>query len=200
MLRTCPNQLHRLSRAFNATLIVGFLASSAIVLPVILASILDPAPFSVPLPGYHENYYTIAVSVPGTTSFAALGFLLMPAPLAALLMLLGHLQLATVDLLCEGKCTEKMVEHMESGSDLVSFVWGLVNLGGYLQGPLRVFTTNYCPLKAVECGSTKSRSICSSSSFAGLGGWREFSKKNSSSDTIIPEFMLQGTHKSVVSC
>ncbi len=44
MRRTCPSQLHLLSLAFVTTFIVGFRASSWMVLPVIVASILDAAP------------------------------------------------------------------------------------------------------------------------------------------------------------
>lgn len=95
---------------------------------------------TIPLFGYHKKYYIIFVSILGTASFAALGFLKMSASVAAFLLLLGNLQLATVDLLCEGKYAEKMVEHPESGSDLVSLVWGLVNLGQFagsvLAGPI----------------------------------------------------------------
>ncbi len=50
MRRTCPSQLHLLSRAFIATFIVGFRASSWMVLPVIVASILDAAPSTWVLP------------------------------------------------------------------------------------------------------------------------------------------------------
>ncbi len=46
MRRMCPSQLHSLSRAFNTAWTVGFLASSAMVLPVILQSILDRGNFT----------------------------------------------------------------------------------------------------------------------------------------------------------
>ncbi len=50
MRRTCPSQLHLLSRAFITTFTVGFRASSSTVLPVIVASILDAVPLSLGLP------------------------------------------------------------------------------------------------------------------------------------------------------
>lgn len=87
---------------------------------------------TVPLFGYHKKYYIIIVSILGTISFAVLGVANLTAPIAACLLLLGNLQLATVDLLIEGKYAEKMVQHPESGSDLVSLVWGLVNCGQFL--------------------------------------------------------------------
>ncbi len=47
MRRMCLSQLHLLSRAFITTIIVGFRASSWMVLPVIVTSILDAAPLSL---------------------------------------------------------------------------------------------------------------------------------------------------------
>ncbi len=47
MRRTCPTQLHLLSRASSLRFIVGFRVSSWMVLPVIVASILDAAPLSL---------------------------------------------------------------------------------------------------------------------------------------------------------
>ncbi len=47
MRRICPSQLHLLSRAFITKCIVGFWASSWMVLPVMVESILDAAPLSL---------------------------------------------------------------------------------------------------------------------------------------------------------
>lgn len=90
---------------------------------------------TIPLFGYHKRSYIVLVSAFGTIAFAVLGFVQFAAwlaPLAAFLLLLGNLQLATVDLLCEGKYAEMMVAKPESGSDLVTFVWGLYMVGTFV--------------------------------------------------------------------
>lgn len=87
---------------------------------------------TIPIFGYHKKYYVILVSILGTVSFGVLGFVPLSASLAAFLLLLSNLQVATVDLLVEGKYAEKMVQHPESGSDLVSLVWGLIHVGGFV--------------------------------------------------------------------
>jgi len=95
---------------------------------------------TVPLFGYHKKYYIILVSIMGTLSLCVLGTIKLSAPLAAFLLLLVNLQVATVDLLIEGKYAEKMVLHPESGSDLVSLVWGLIHVGSFfgsiIAGPM----------------------------------------------------------------
>lgn len=98
---------------------------------------------TVPLFGYHKRSYIIIVSILGSIAYAIIGFVpLSPAtaPLGAFLLMLGSLQVATVDLLCEGKYAELMVTHPESGSDLVSYVWGLYMVGTFfgsiLAGPM----------------------------------------------------------------
>lgn len=90
---------------------------------------------TVPLFGYHKRSYIILVSIMGAVSFGVIGFVQFSAwlaPLAAFLLLMGQLQLATVDLLCEGKYAEMMVSKPESGSDLVTYVWGLYMVGTFI--------------------------------------------------------------------
>lgn len=80
---------------------------------------------TVPFFGYHKTSYILLVSVMDSICFAVLGSVQLGpalAPIAALLLMLGHLQLAVVDLLCEGKYAEMMVSKPESGSDLVTYV------------------------------------------------------------------------------
>lgn len=98
---------------------------------------------TVPFFGFHKKSYILLVSIVGTICFAILGAIqLTPtlAPIAALLLLLGNLQLAAVDLLCEGKYAEMMVSKPESGSDLVTYVWGLYMTGTFfgslIAGPM----------------------------------------------------------------
>lgn len=90
---------------------------------------------TVPLFGYHKRSYIILVSILGSIAFSVIGFVQFSAwlaPLAAFLLLLGQLQLATVDLLCEGKYAEMMVSKPQSGSDLVTYVWGLYMFGTFI--------------------------------------------------------------------
>lgn len=90
---------------------------------------------TVPIFGYNKRPYIILVSVIGSVAFGILGFAPIPArlaPLAAFLLLLTNLQVATVDLLCEGKYAEKMRADQESGSQLVSFVSVLYMIGAFL--------------------------------------------------------------------
>lgn len=105
---------------------------------------------AVPLLGYHKKYYIVFASIFGTVAFAALGLWQLPpsqAPLAAFFLLLGNLQLAVVDLLCEGKYAEMMVAKPESGSDLVTFVWGLFMVGTFvgsaIAGPVADWKPRY---------------------------------------------------------
>lgn len=90
---------------------------------------------SVPLFGYHKRPYIVISSIFGTCAFALLATLKIGpqhAQIAALLFFCANLQLAIVDLLCEGKYAEMMVQKPETGSDLVTFVWGLYNIGTFL--------------------------------------------------------------------
>lgn len=87
---------------------------------------------AVPLFGYHKRGYIVIMSIVGSIALVVLTF--MPtlthlASVAAALLLLFNLQVASVDLLTEGKYAELMVEKPETGSDLVSFAWGLQSAG-----------------------------------------------------------------------
>lgn len=87
---------------------------------------------SVPLFGYHKRAYIVIVSVVGAVSLCVLGLVQLEpksAAIAALLLLLVNLQVAAVDLLTEGKYAELMVRNPHTGSDLVTFVWGLFSVG-----------------------------------------------------------------------
>ncbi len=62
-----------------------------------------------PLFGYHKASYIIGAAVLGTLAFTALATTPMhSAALAAILLLLANLEVATCDLLCEGKYSELM--------------------------------------------------------------------------------------------
>lgn len=109
----------------------GTVASTPWALKAALGLLSD----TVPLFGYHKSSYILLVSIVGTAAFALLGFLQFSqssAAIAAFLLLLGNLQMAAVDLLCEGKYAEMMVSKPKSGSSLVSYVWGLYMTGTFL--------------------------------------------------------------------
>eukprot|EP01012_Entosiphon_sulcatum_P065674 TRINITY_DN9465_c0_g1_i1.p1 TRINITY_DN9465_c0_g1~~TRINITY_DN9465_c0_g1_i1.p1 ORF type:complete len:549 (-),score=71.44 TRINITY_DN9465_c0_g1_i1:147-1793(-) len=87
---------------------------------------------SVYIAGYAKRWYIVSVSLLGTLGFLLL--LLIPmtaamAPLAALLFFLCSCEVATVDLLCEGKYAELMVKNPKSGSDIPTWVWAMYMLG-----------------------------------------------------------------------
>ena len=85
-----------------------------------------------PIYGYHKRYYLYGATFVGGVAFAMLGVLEITqatAYFAALLFFFASLDMATADLLCEGKYAEKMMEKPETSSDLVSWVWGVYQLG-----------------------------------------------------------------------
>lgn len=87
---------------------------------------------AVPLFGYHKRSYIVMLSVVGSISLITLSFYQLTPSLAflgALFLFLFQLQVASVDLLTEGKYAELMVKRPETGSDLVSFAWGLQSAG-----------------------------------------------------------------------
>lgn len=98
---------------------------------------------TVPVFGYHKRSYIVIASIIGTIALLTVGlvsFTKAMAPLTALLLLPVHGQIAMVDLLTEGKYAELMVKKPETGSSLVSYVWGLYGIGtilaSFLVGPL----------------------------------------------------------------
>mmetsp|Transcript_12405 Transcript_12405/g.19551 ORF Transcript_12405/g.19551 Transcript_12405/m.19551 type:complete len:548 (+) Transcript_12405:195-1838(+) len=85
-----------------------------------------------PLFGYHKKWYIILSSIMGTCAFTFLAAVpLHQAAMAASLMFLCNLQIATCDLLCEGKYAELMQRKPKTGSTMVSYVWGLFQLGSF---------------------------------------------------------------------
>ena len=90
---------------------------------------------TIPWMGYSKSPYILLATVFGSVSFGALAFL----PLAnfgaefipALLFFAISLQLATVDVLVEGRYTEKMNAQPTTGSSIVSWVW-ICNFAGAL--------------------------------------------------------------------
>jgi len=83
-----------------------------------------------PLLGYHKSSYILCVAVVGTAAFALLAGLDISSPtMASVLFFFTNFEIATCDLLCEGKYAEKMQEKPKTGSTMVSYVWGLIQFG-----------------------------------------------------------------------
>jgi folate/biopterin transporter len=100
-----------------------------------------------PLLGYHKKWYIIISSVFGVGAFIGLAALpIDSANVAALLIFLANIQIATSDLLCEGKYAELMQTKPKTGSTMVSYVWGCYQLGSLIAslfvGPI---ADNYNP-------------------------------------------------------
>ncbi|KAJ1483457.1 folate-biopterin transporter, partial [Baffinella frigidus] len=78
-----------------------------------------------PLFGWHKKSYILIVAVFGTGAFTALAQALpiKSAAMAGCLMFLANMQIATCDLLCEGKYAELMQTKPHTGSAMVSYVW-----------------------------------------------------------------------------
>ena len=100
---------------------------------------------TVSIRGYHKRYWIVAVSLFGVSGILLLALLPKQdnpwiAIISALMFLFCNLQTATTDLLCEGKYAEKMAEKPETGSDMVTYVWVCIQVGGLVAaivvGPL----------------------------------------------------------------
>ena len=98
---------------------------------------------ALPIKGYHKRPYIVGAAAVGTASLALLAAVKIgrsAAGLAAILFFFCHLELSVVDLLCEGKYAEMMVEKPHTSTDLVTWVWGTYQLGcllaSCLVGPL----------------------------------------------------------------
>jgi len=86
-----------------------------------------------PLFGYHKASYIICSAVLGTIAFLGLATLpITSAAIAAMLMFAANLEIATADLLCEGKYAELMQTKPKTGSTMVSYVWGSFQVGSLI--------------------------------------------------------------------
>eukprot|EP00920_Eleutheroschizon_duboscqi_P015517 GHVT01035934.1.p1 GENE.GHVT01035934.1~~GHVT01035934.1.p1 ORF type:complete len:349 (+),score=26.74 GHVT01035934.1:316-1362(+) len=89
------------------------------------------------LGGYSKKYYMLGACLIGSGAIA--GVLLIPDAVAKqvyaipiLLFFFIQLEIAVLDLLCEGKYAELMSQKPQTGSDLVTFVWLCVGCGSLL--------------------------------------------------------------------
>ena len=105
----------------------------------------------VPIWGYNKRYYMFGASLLGAAAVAYLAGATLRddndsamAYVAALVLI--NLQVSVVDLLTEGKYTEKMSATPEVSSDIVSFVWLTLGAGGLFATLVSFFvlpTKNY---------------------------------------------------------
>ena len=86
-----------------------------------------------PLFGFHKASYIIVSAFLGTAAFAGLASLpITSAAVAACLLFCANLEIATADLLCEGKYAELMQTKPKTGSTMVSYVWGCFQVGSMI--------------------------------------------------------------------
>lgn len=110
-----------------------------------------------PFLGWHKRSYIVMSSIIGALALFTLGtfpFTAATAALGAVLLIPVNANIAIVDLLTEGKYAEKMVSMPQTSSSLVSYVWGLSNIGAFLAsvivGPLADrINTQYLFLMAI---------------------------------------------------
>lgn len=103
---------------------------------------------AVPLFGFHKRSYIVMLSIVGSISLGLLWWMKLTSAmifLGAMLLLLFQLQVASVDLLTEGKYAELMVEQPETGSDLVSFAWGLQSAGALFGSLISAVVLKFSP-------------------------------------------------------
>jgi len=87
---------------------------------------------AVPLCGYSKSVYIVFTAIVGTAAFALLATVELnqdSAEVAAAMFFFGSLELAVVDLLCEGRYAALMVLHPETGAGLVTWVWACYQIG-----------------------------------------------------------------------
>ncbi|KAJ1491353.1 BT1 family-domain-containing protein, partial [Baffinella frigidus] len=86
-----------------------------------------------PLAGYHKASYILVTACIGTVALFLLATLdINSVSQAAGLMFFVNLEIATCDLLCEGKYAEYMQEKPKTGSAMVSYVWGCFQFGSLI--------------------------------------------------------------------
>eukprot|EP00283_Hemiselmis_rufescens_P025926 CAMPEP_0173441318 /NCGR_PEP_ID=MMETSP1357-20121228/23893_1 /TAXON_ID=77926 /ORGANISM="Hemiselmis rufescens, Strain PCC563" /LENGTH=550 /DNA_ID=CAMNT_0014406887 /DNA_START=22 /DNA_END=1670 /DNA_ORIENTATION=+ len=86
-----------------------------------------------PLFGYHKSSYIMVAAAMGTSAFFYLAAVpVHTASVAAAALFLANYEIATSDLLCEGKYAELMQTKPKTGSTMVSFVWGCFQVGSLI--------------------------------------------------------------------
>ena len=97
----------------------------------------------VPIGGYNKRYYMTFVSALGAAALVFLGGAQLgegDAMIYVTALVFINLQVSVVDLLTEGKYTEKMRQLPEMSGDIVSFVWFSLLCGGLFATIISFFT------------------------------------------------------------
>ncbi|KFH10785.1 folate/biopterin transporter subfamily protein [Toxoplasma gondii VAND] len=92
---------------------------------------------ALPVGGYHKRFYMLAASLSGVASLVCLLCLAREtarhaAWLIGLLFFCVHVQIATVDLMCEGMYSQVMVAKPRVGANLVTFVNACTTVGAFV--------------------------------------------------------------------
>lgn len=94
----------------------------------------------VPIGGYNKRPYILIASVLGVFSMVCLAFVHVPVIVVVLLFFCIALQRSVCDLLTEAKYAEALKKKPQHGPDLMTFVWGGIEVSGLIAllfvGPL----------------------------------------------------------------
>merc|ERR1712205_124715 len=96
--------------------------------------------------GYHKRYYIAISSALGCAALVYLAVVEFKPGMGAwyvLGLVAINFQVATADLLTEGKYTERMREHPTKSSDMVSYVWMCITFGSVFATACSFFSIKY---------------------------------------------------------
>ena len=99
-----------------------------------------------PIGGYHKRYYIAVSSALGCAALVYLAVVEFTPGMGAwyvLGLVAINFQVATADLLTEGKYTERMREHPTKSSDMVSYVWMCITCGSVFATACSFFSIKY---------------------------------------------------------
>jgi len=99
-----------------------------------------------PIGGYHKRYYIAISSALGCAALVYLAVVEFKPGMGAwyvLGLVAINFQVATADLLTEGKYTERMREHPTKSSDMVSYVWMCITFGSVFATACSFFSIKY---------------------------------------------------------
>jgi len=100
----------------------------------------------LPIGGYHKRYYIALTSMIGCGAILMLAMTDFKPGMGAMYvlgLLAVNAQVATADLLTEGKYTEQMRQNPTKSSDMVSYVWMCITLGGVFATIVSFFSIKF---------------------------------------------------------
>lgn len=104
-------------------------------LPWALKPIIGVLSDLCPIGGYHKAPYIVITSVIGIMALGLIGVVphdALPATGLCALFFCCALQRSVADLLCEAKYAERIAVNPSAGPDLITFVWGGLEMWGFL--------------------------------------------------------------------